>query len=38
MHGQELWSTLGRNRVVQYSYDGLQRLTAAAESPGTTHG
>jgi RHS repeat-associated protein len=36
-HGQELWTSLGSNRAVQYSYDGLQRLTDATEAPGTSY-
>ena len=36
-HGQELWTSLGSNRSVSYTYDGLQRLTAANESPGTSY-
>jgi RHS repeat-associated protein len=36
-HGTELWTSLSNNRVVQYGYDGLQRLTGAAEAPGTSY-
>src|SRR5262249_27351509 len=37
-HGQELWVTLGSNRTVGYTYDGLERLSGATEAPGAAYG
>ena len=37
VHGQELWLHTGENRVIDYSYDGLSRLTSALQTPGQVY-